>query len=358
METTTEAPPAPRIAPGSARELGRVNTLITRALGAAVGGTPPHVFTTLARHRRLFRRWLPFAGALMPGGLLPRAESELVILRVAHNCDSDYERRSPRAPRRRGRPLRRGDRARRTRSPPPRAGPSASGCSCGPPTSCTPSGPSPNALWAELAATLERPGADRALHARRPLRDARHDAERAARAARSAARAAHPRGLARVARQADRRRSSMSAADLARRAPGGDHRRRAGNRRPHRAGGCTSAARASPCSAWSPTSLPRRPPPAATRPGLSATSPIASRWTPRSRRPSSALGGLDVAIANAGIGAQMTLIDGDPSVWDAQIAVNLNGTYNLVRAAGPARQPPPRATSCSPPRSPPPCTCR
>ncbi len=47
------------------------------------------------------------------------------------------------------------------------------------------------------------------------------------------------------------------------------------------------------------------------------------------------LGGIDVAIANAGIGAQMTLIDGDPSVWDAQIAVNLNGTYNLVRAAGP-----------------------
>jgi NAD(P)-dependent dehydrogenase (short-subunit alcohol dehydrogenase family) len=47
------------------------------------------------------------------------------------------------------------------------------------------------------------------------------------------------------------------------------------------------------------------------------------------------LGGLDVAIANAGIGAQMTLIDGDPSVWDAQIAVNLNGTFNLVRAAGP-----------------------
>jgi NAD(P)-dependent dehydrogenase (short-subunit alcohol dehydrogenase family) len=46
------------------------------------------------------------------------------------------------------------------------------------------------------------------------------------------------------------------------------------------------------------------------------------------------LGGLDIAIANAGIGAQMTLIDGDPSVWDAQIAVNLNGTFNLVQAAG------------------------
>jgi alkylhydroperoxidase family enzyme len=49
------------------------------------------VFTTLARHRRLFRRWLRFAGALMPGGRLPRADSELLILRVAVNCSSDYE---------------------------------------------------------------------------------------------------------------------------------------------------------------------------------------------------------------------------------------------------------------------------
>ncbi len=47
------------------------------------------------------------------------------------------------------------------------------------------------------------------------------------------------------------------------------------------------------------------------------------------------LGGLDVAVANAGIGAQMTLIDGDAAVWDSTFAVNLAGTYNLVRAAGP-----------------------
>jgi NAD(P)-dependent dehydrogenase (short-subunit alcohol dehydrogenase family) len=47
------------------------------------------------------------------------------------------------------------------------------------------------------------------------------------------------------------------------------------------------------------------------------------------------LGGLDVAVANAGIGAQMTLIDGDAEVWDKTLAVNLTGTYNLVRAAGP-----------------------
>jgi AhpD family alkylhydroperoxidase len=80
-----------RVRPGNASEIGRLNALVARAAGLATGGEPPKLFTTLARHRRLFRRWLYFAGALMPGGVLPRAESELVILRVAHNCDCEYE---------------------------------------------------------------------------------------------------------------------------------------------------------------------------------------------------------------------------------------------------------------------------
>lgn len=81
----------PRIAPGSRRETGTLNLAIARALGLATGGGAPHVFTTLGRQRRLFRGWLHFAGALMPGGTLPRADSELVILRVARNCGSAYE---------------------------------------------------------------------------------------------------------------------------------------------------------------------------------------------------------------------------------------------------------------------------
>ncbi len=47
-----------------------------------------------------------------------------------------------------------------------------------------------------------------------------------------------------------------------------------------------------------------------------------------------ALGGLDVAFANAGIAGQLALVGGDPSVFDQTIAVNLMGTYNLIRAAG------------------------
>jgi AhpD family alkylhydroperoxidase len=81
----------PRIAPGTARDIGRLNALIARAIGIATRGGPPNIFTTLARHRRLFRRWLRFAAALMPRGVLPRADTELVILRVAHNCSCEYE---------------------------------------------------------------------------------------------------------------------------------------------------------------------------------------------------------------------------------------------------------------------------
>jgi alkylhydroperoxidase family enzyme len=49
------------------------------------------LFTTLGRHRRLFRPWLRFAGRLMPGGKLPRRDAELVILRVASLAPSEYE---------------------------------------------------------------------------------------------------------------------------------------------------------------------------------------------------------------------------------------------------------------------------
>lgn len=81
----------PRIAPGNRAQTGRVNALIARGLGWAAGSGPPNLFTTLGRHRSLFRPWLRFAGALMPGGSLPRIDSEIVILRVADNCDCEYE---------------------------------------------------------------------------------------------------------------------------------------------------------------------------------------------------------------------------------------------------------------------------
>jgi alkylhydroperoxidase family enzyme len=94
MATTTAEPETrtPRIAPGGVSDIGRINALIASVIGKTMGTVhPPRLFTTLARHRKLYWPWLRFAGALMPRGSLPRADSELVILRVAHNCHSEYE---------------------------------------------------------------------------------------------------------------------------------------------------------------------------------------------------------------------------------------------------------------------------
>ena len=81
----------PRIPPGGRRQLGLLNAGIARIASLVSGGGPVNIFLTLGRHRGLFRRWLVFAGGLMPGGKLPRSETELLILRTAHNAGSDYE---------------------------------------------------------------------------------------------------------------------------------------------------------------------------------------------------------------------------------------------------------------------------
>jgi AhpD family alkylhydroperoxidase len=83
----------PRIAPGTRRELGTPIWVFSRLAGRATGTAPPAIFTTLGRGRGLFWGWLHFAGRLMPGGKLPRRETELVILRVAalRGCDYEFE---------------------------------------------------------------------------------------------------------------------------------------------------------------------------------------------------------------------------------------------------------------------------
>jgi NAD(P)-dependent dehydrogenase (short-subunit alcohol dehydrogenase family) len=47
------------------------------------------------------------------------------------------------------------------------------------------------------------------------------------------------------------------------------------------------------------------------------------------------LGGLDVAIANAGVAAQLPLVGGDPEIFERTLAVNVLGVYYTLRAAGP-----------------------
>ncbi|TKJ33371.1 carboxymuconolactone decarboxylase family protein [Blastococcus sp. CCUG 61487] len=82
---------SPRIGPGTRRDIGVLAWGLARLAGRVTGTGPPAIFSTLGRTRGLFWGWLHFAGRLMPGGTLPRRESELVILRVADRTGSDYE---------------------------------------------------------------------------------------------------------------------------------------------------------------------------------------------------------------------------------------------------------------------------
>ncbi len=62
-----------------------------RLAGRVTGTGPPAVFTTLGRGKGVFWGWLHFAARLMPGGVIARRETELVILRVAHLRRCAYE---------------------------------------------------------------------------------------------------------------------------------------------------------------------------------------------------------------------------------------------------------------------------
>jgi AhpD family alkylhydroperoxidase len=81
----------PRLAPGTRRQVGLLGYLVSRISGRVSGTGPPNLFLTLGRNRRLFWGWLHFGGSLMPGGRLPRRDTELVILRVATLRSCDYE---------------------------------------------------------------------------------------------------------------------------------------------------------------------------------------------------------------------------------------------------------------------------
>jgi AhpD family alkylhydroperoxidase len=81
----------PRVAPGGRREVGRFAWGFSRLIGVAARTNPPNLFLTMARRPRLFRSWLRFAGRMMPFGKLPKRDTELVILRVAHLRSCAYE---------------------------------------------------------------------------------------------------------------------------------------------------------------------------------------------------------------------------------------------------------------------------
>jgi len=82
---------SPRIPPGGRRELGLIGWLFCKLAARSWGIPEFHLFTVLVQHRRMFWTWGPFAGLLLNFGRLPKRDTEVVILRVAHLRSCQYE---------------------------------------------------------------------------------------------------------------------------------------------------------------------------------------------------------------------------------------------------------------------------
>lgn len=82
---------AERIPPGGRRELGVVNWGIARAGARAIRAPRMHLFEVLGQHRLLFLSFLPYSHVLLNAGKLSKQDKELVILRVGHLRNSEYE---------------------------------------------------------------------------------------------------------------------------------------------------------------------------------------------------------------------------------------------------------------------------
>jgi alkylhydroperoxidase family enzyme len=82
--TEPRIPPLPR----EGRD-PRTEELLASLRGA--DGSELNIFATLARHPKLFKRWVAFGGMLLYGGTLPPRDRELLILRTAVRCGAHYE---------------------------------------------------------------------------------------------------------------------------------------------------------------------------------------------------------------------------------------------------------------------------
>jgi AhpD family alkylhydroperoxidase len=79
-----------RIPSGRFRELGPINWVVAKLAARRVRAPEMHLFTALGQRQLLFWAWGIYSGRLMRGRL-PAADSELVILRVAHLRSCEYE---------------------------------------------------------------------------------------------------------------------------------------------------------------------------------------------------------------------------------------------------------------------------
>lgn len=80
-----------RIAPGGFRELGPLNWVIAKAGARVIRAPRFSLVDVLGQHPLLFLAWGPQAFMLLAFGKLSRQDAEVVILRVAHLRECEYE---------------------------------------------------------------------------------------------------------------------------------------------------------------------------------------------------------------------------------------------------------------------------
>jgi AhpD family alkylhydroperoxidase len=89
--TGGSAAPARIPSTGSLRELGLIGWIIAKAGARAIRAPRFHLMDVVGQHKLLFLAWLPYCGVLLNWGRLSRKDAELVILRVGHLRDCEYE---------------------------------------------------------------------------------------------------------------------------------------------------------------------------------------------------------------------------------------------------------------------------
>lgn len=80
----------PRIPPLPAADRDPRTQEVLDGLGQTMGAEL-NIFTTLAHHPRLLKRWSAFGGALLYRGRLSDRERELLIMRTGYLCRAHYE---------------------------------------------------------------------------------------------------------------------------------------------------------------------------------------------------------------------------------------------------------------------------
>lgn len=84
-------PSKPRITPLEESEWDQEIQPLMQSMKAFGGGRVYNIFSTVAHHPKLLKKWLVFGTHVLNKSTLPARERELVILRVGWLCRAEYE---------------------------------------------------------------------------------------------------------------------------------------------------------------------------------------------------------------------------------------------------------------------------